>query len=83
MKIEIITKEDLLNFKTEVLSEIKSMLTDCTNKQEYLTSKEVCKYLNISATKLYELRSLGKIPFKKIGGSYRYNKNEIVNHFTK
>lgn len=79
MKLDIITKEDLQQFKTELFTELKEIIGDKkeTNDRQWLKSAEVRKMLNISAGTLQNLRINGTLPFRKIGGSMYYNRSVI------
>lgn len=78
MQIEIITKQDLNDFKKELLEEVRKLLSNGTILQsEYLKSWEVCKLLKVSPGTLQTLRKTKKLPFKKIGGSIFYCKTDI------
>ncbi|MEQ7802082.1 helix-turn-helix domain-containing protein [Pedobacter sp. ASV1-7] len=79
MKIDIVTMEELQQFKTEFIREMRSLIIDNkpTQTTEWLRSIEVRKMLNISPGTLQNLRVSGTLPFKKIGGSMYYNKQEI------
>lgn len=79
MKMDIITMEDLQQFKTDFLEEMKGIIgqkKESQNKQ-WLRSSEVRKMLNISPGTLQNLRINGTLPFRKIGGSMFYSKSEI------
>ena len=43
----------------------------------YLSKKQACKYLNISNKTLNEWISTGDIPYKHIGKTYRFNRNDL------
>jgi len=43
-----------------------------------LNSKQVAKMLSISSVTLFRLRAAGRLPFVKIGGSYRYRIGDIT-----
>ena len=80
MKMDIITMEDLRQFKTELLQEMKGIIGQGTESQqnsEWLRSAQVRKMLNISAGTLQNLRINGTLPFRKIGGTMYYNKVQI------
>jgi hypothetical protein len=82
MAVELITKEDLNNFKTEVINEIKQVLKSKGNNnaphKEWLKSYEVRKLLDISPGTLQNMRINGSIPFTQIGGLMYYNYDEII-----
>ena len=48
------------------------MMTD-----EILTLKEVAKYLKLAEKTAYRLVSEGKLPGFKVGGSWRFRRDEI------
>ncbi|WP_316814777.1 helix-turn-helix domain-containing protein [Pedobacter nyackensis] len=76
MRLEIITKEDLQQFKSELFTELKEIFGHKkeTGDRQWLKSAEVRKMLNISAGTLQNLRINGTLPFRKIGGSMYYNR---------
>jgi hypothetical protein len=78
MNLEIITKEDLRQLKTEMLAEIRQLIKpeDRQNKQ-WLKSAEVRKLLNISPGTLQNLRINGTLRFTKIGGMMYYKLEDI------
>ncbi|MCY0970846.1 helix-turn-helix domain-containing protein [Chryseobacterium wangxinyae] len=78
MAISIITKEDLQQFKVELLEDINNLLHNKTTEQKlWLRTSEVKKLLNISSGTLQNLRINGTISHSKIGGSLYYNYNDI------
>lgn len=46
---------------------------------EILTLKEVAKYLKLAEKTAYRLAAEGKIPGFKVGGSWRFKKEDIIN----
>ncbi len=80
MKIDIITTEDLRQFKTELLQEMKGIIgqaRDNGSNVEWLRSAQVRKMLNISAGTLQNLRINGTLPFRKIGGTMYHSRIQI------
>ena len=78
MAISVITKEDLQQFKVELLEEIKNLVQDRTTEQKlWLRSSEVKKLLNISSGTLQNLRINGTLSCSKIGGTLYYNYKDI------
>ncbi|MFC3563262.1 helix-turn-helix domain-containing protein [Pedobacter jamesrossensis] len=80
MQIEILTKEELLNLKSELIEEIKQAIRKdetVTNKQ-FLRSSEVRNLLKISSGTLQNLRIKGILPYEKIGGIFYYAHADIV-----
>lgn len=78
MHVEIITKEDLKQLKTEMLTEIRQLIKpeDGQSKQ-WLKSAEVRKVLNISPGTLQNLRINSTLRFTKIGGMMYYKLEDI------
>ena len=78
MAVEIVTKEDLQIFKTELLSELQLMFNSKTGPtKKWLRSPEVRKLLNISLGTLQNLRINGTLKTQKIGGIIYYDYSEI------
>ena len=78
MAISIITKEDLQQFKIELLEGIEILLKGKTTEQKlWLRSSEVKKLLNISSGTLQNLRINRTLSYSKIGGSLYYNYKDI------
>ncbi len=82
MEIELATLTDLKNFKDEILSEIRTLLTSKTELVEdkkWIKSKDVQKLLQISAGTLQTLRNRKMIPFTRLGGVIYYKKDDLKN----
>lgn len=78
MAISIITKEDLQQFKAELLEAIENLLRRSTTEQKlWLRTSEVKKLLNISSGTLQNLRINGTLSYSKIGGTLYYNFKDI------
>ena len=78
MEVSIITKEDLQQFKIELLEAIAVLLTEKNTEQKlWLRSSEVKRLLNISSGTLQNLRINGTLSYSNIGGSLYYNYNDI------
>lgn len=76
--ISILTKEDLQEFKSELLNAIQELCsTNGRNQNAWLKSSEVQKLLKISAGTLQNYRINGTLPFKKIGGTLYYKYESI------
>lgn len=68
--IEFITKEDLKQFRTDLLQDLKEALRKpklLESNKEWLKSYEVREILKISPSTLQTLRVNGTIPYSKIG----------------
>jgi len=82
MQLEILTRNDLQQFKSELLAELKQVITPLAQRQvEYLKGKEVKKLLKISDSTLQSYRDTGKLASKKIGGIYFYPSSGIEKLF--
>ncbi len=79
MPANILTTEDLMEFKLELLHEIKNLLTKSGEgvSKKWLKSSEVMKLLKISPGTLQNFRINGTIPYTKIGGIIYYEAEEI------
>lgn len=78
MQIEILTKEELQQFKTELIAEIKQAIRpDEPIHKEWLRSSEVRKLLKISAGTLQNLRIKGVLKYEKLGGIFYYAHSDI------
>ncbi len=78
MAIEVITKEDLIEFRQELLKEITGIINASPQKtQKWLKSKEVRELLQISHGTLQNLRINGSLTFSKVGGTIYYANEDI------
>ena len=78
MAVEIITKEDLMRFKRDLLVELKEIIKEKTAYQpQWIKSPEVRKLLKISPGTLQNLRINGTLPYTKIGGVVYYSLADI------
>lgn len=78
MAIEIITKEDLQSFRTQLLSDLKHLIGQRQPEQkQWLKSFEVRKLLKISPGTLQTLRINGTLRFTKISSILYYNYEDI------
>ena len=80
MAANIITIEDLQNFKRELFEEIKNLLGQRNTQpaRKWLKSHEVRRLLTISPGTIQNLRINGTLPFTKIGGTIYYNYDDIL-----
>lgn len=79
MSLQILTKEDLQQFKTELFQELKNILSGHSNQpRKWLKSYEVREMLNISPGTLQNMRVQGTISFTKIGGLTFYAYEDII-----
>jgi len=82
-----ITKEDLHQFGLLMMDNMRQLLQMVKQQDgvgiqpEWLKSRMVRKMLDISPGTLQNLRITGKVRFKKVLGSYYYNKEDLTNLF--
>lgn len=78
MAVEIITKEDLMRFKRDLLEELRDIIKEKTVDQpQWIKSPQVRKLLHISPGTLQNLRINGTLPYTKIGGVIYYSIADI------
>ncbi|OFV10605.1 MULTISPECIES: helix-turn-helix domain-containing protein [Sphingobacterium] len=76
MQLDILTKEDLAQFRKELLDEIKTLFKQ-QQRKEWIRSAEVRRLLNISGGTLQNLRINGTLQYTKIGGIMYYKLEDI------
>lgn len=83
----VVTKDDLRQFGIVLLNDIRQMVEQDKDKvvdtlhPEWLKSKVVRRLMDMSAGTLQNLRITGKVRYKKVLGSYYYNKADLLNLF--
>jgi len=78
MAIEVITREDLNEFRTLLLNDLKDLFMGKKEEpKQWLKSKEVRKLLNISPGTLQNMRINGTLSYTKIGGIIYYSSKDI------
>jgi hypothetical protein len=79
MPANIITTDDLMDFKLELLDDIKKLLSKQSQGKlkKYLKSSELLEMLQISPGTLQNLRVNGTLPYTKVGGIIFYDSEEI------
>lgn len=78
MLLEILTKEDLENFRKSMISDITEILNKkATSNKQWLKSYEVRKLLNISPGTLQAMRSNKTISYTKIRNILFYKYEDI------
>ena len=79
MIVEVITREDLNQFRSLLLNDLKEIIYSKPNpSKQWLKSTEVRKLLNISPGTLQNLRINGTLSYNKIGGTIYYKYEEIT-----
>lgn len=80
MAVEVITREDLNQFRTLLLKEMNEIINSKTTlTKKWLKSTEVRQLLNISESTLQNLRIKGILTHTKIGALVFYSNQEIEN----
>jgi len=75
---QIITREDLNEFRNVLLNDLKEIFqSNPQQTKQWLKSNEVRKMLNISPGTLQNLRINGTITYTKIGGILYYDNSDI------
>lgn len=75
MAIEVLTKDDLNEFRDQLISDFRQLIQSKPEEevQRWLKSHEVKQLLNISAGTLQNLRINGTLAYSKIGGTIFYD----------
>lgn len=85
---EIITKDDLRQFGLVLLDKMRVIIQEGNPGQaqssnpDWLKSKAVRKMLDISAGSVQNLRTRQKVRYKKVLGSYYYNREDLQKLFS-
>lgn len=75
--MDLATKEDLQVWKDELLSEIRELLKGGAKTSPSVKSRGAMDLLQCSESKLISLRTSGKLPSKKVDGTYYYSTSDI------
>lgn len=81
MQLDIITKEDLLIFRQELLQDLLRAIGDRkdTSARRFIKSGEARALLDISSNTLNSMVINGRLHRSKLGGVWYYDINEITN----
>jgi hypothetical protein len=84
MPAQILTTDDLREFKLDLIEEIKKLINQngVQLQKKWLKSPEVRKLLDISPGTLQNLRINGTLSYSKIGGAMYYDLEEIEKMLT-
>lgn len=79
-QLQLITLYDLIEFKNEILLEMKKAVKESIGQpsKKWLKTKEVCKMLGVSITTLLTLRINGILPYTKMGGVLYFDYEDIL-----
>jgi len=80
MPATILTSEDLMDFKLDLIEDIKTIVQEHTRSKlkKWLKTNEVKKLLGVSNGTLQNLRINGSLSYTKIGGTLYYDYEEIL-----
>ncbi|MBV7530461.1 MULTISPECIES: helix-turn-helix domain-containing protein [unclassified Chitinophaga] len=79
MAAEILTREDLAIFKTELFRELRELVSaPALQPKKWLKTYEVRDMLGISPGTLQNMRINGTLSFTKIGGLIFYDYDDIL-----
>lgn len=78
LKVEL-PKEVTDAIKTEVIKAFQDAKDDTQGKKFplYMSKRQTCEYLGIANRTLDEWLKTGNIPYKHIGKTYRFNRNDL------
>jgi len=81
MHIEIITKQDMEEFRVRLLQDIKLLIdghgSGLKTSKQWLKSSEVRKMLSISPGTLQSFRIKGLLKFSKVGSTFFYKADDV------
>lgn len=78
MAVQVITLEDLNEFRNLLLNDLKEIIHSKPQQtKQWLKSNEVRNLLNISPGTLQNLRINGTLSYTKVGGIMYYNNTDI------
>ena len=79
MALEVITKEDLQQFRAQLINDLRELLVPKEAKlvKPWLRNSEVMNLLNISSNTVQRLRIAGKLRSTKVGGIHYYRYEDI------
>ena len=79
--MEIVTKQMLDEFKHDLIKEITQMSSPTNQPKKLLKNNDLMEYLGCSYSTIENLRNAGKIPYKKVMGTYYYSFDEVSKVF--
>lgn len=79
--MEIVSKQMLDEFKQELINEIAQMNVLHSTPKKLMKNSDLMEYLGCSYSTVENLRNAGKIPYKKVMGTYYYSFEEVSRVF--
>ena len=83
MKIDLVTEEHFNNFKAEMIAAMTDLIQNERQPRQWLKGAEVKELLQISTTKLTDLRVNGALTFTLYGNMYYYDINSVYEQMEK
>jgi hypothetical protein len=83
MKIDLVTEEHFSKFKAEMIAAMTDLLQNERNPRQWLKGAEVKEMLQISNSKLTDLRVNGALTFTLYGNMYYYDINSVYEQMEK
>ena len=77
MKIDLVTEEHFNRFKAEMIAAMTDLINNERQPRQWLKGAEVKELLQISTTKLTDLRVNGALTFTLYGNMYYYDINSV------
>jgi hypothetical protein len=77
MKIDLVTEEHFNKFKAEMIAAMTDLIQNERQPRQWLKGAEVKELLQISTTKLTDLRVNGALTFTLYGNMYYYDINSV------
>ncbi|MBA3647264.1 MAG: helix-turn-helix domain-containing protein [Chitinophagales bacterium] len=78
MPVQVVTTDDLVSFREELLHDLKEFLSAQPKHRKWLKSEDVREMLNISPGTLQTLRINRTLPFSKVGGTIFYEYDDVI-----
>ncbi len=83
MKIDLITEDHLKKFKDEIIESFSALILSDKQQKRWLRGSEVREMLQISNSKLTDLRDSGLLTFSTYGNMYYYDIQSIYEQMDK
>ena len=83
MNINVITEEHFNRFKAEMIAAMTDLIQNERQPKQWLKGAEVKELLQISTTKLTDLRVNGALTFTLYGNMYYYDINSVYEQMEK
>ena len=83
MKIDLVTEEHFSKFKAEMIETITSLIQNERQPKRWLRGTEVREMLQISNSKLTDLRVNGALTFTTYGNMFYYDRQSIYEQMEK